>query len=99
MPKCKPSHKGLRSCLGCGTRDERRALIRIAAAGSRVVIDPDRRLPGRGGYLHPRALCLEGFLASRIREFRSLKRKINADERRNITRSITVRLDSDTSVA
>jgi predicted RNA-binding protein YlxR (DUF448 family) len=80
-------------------RDEPRALVRIAAAGDRVEIDADRRHSGRGGYLHPRAVCLDGFVASRIKEFRSLKRKINGDERLRITSSIRMRLDSDTSVA
>lgn len=99
MPRRKPNHKGLRSCLGCGGRDQPRALVRIVTAGERVEIDVDRRLPGRGGYLHPRAACLDGFVASRIKEFRSLKRRINGDERLRITSSIRMRLDSDTSVA
>ncbi len=99
MPKLRPNHKGLRSCLGCGARDQRRALVRIVSAGDRVEIDVARRLAGRGGYLHPRPVCLDGFLASRIKEFRSLKRKINRDERLHITSSVRMRLDSGTIVA
>jgi predicted RNA-binding protein YlxR (DUF448 family) len=99
MQKRKPSHKGLRSCLGCGARDEREAMVRIAASGDRVEVDATRRLSGRGGYLHRRADCLERFLNSRVKEFRSLKRKINREERLHIISSIRERLDSGTSVA
>jgi predicted RNA-binding protein YlxR (DUF448 family) len=69
-------------------RDERQALVRIAAVGDRVEVDPARRLPGRGGYLHPHGVCLERFIGSRVKEFRSLKRKINRDERLRLTSSI-----------
>lgn len=99
MPKRKPSHKGLRSCLGCGVRDERGALVRIAATGDRVELDAERRLPGRGGYLHPRTECMERFMSPRIKQFRSLKRKLNGAERLHIISSMRMRLDSGTSVA
>jgi len=88
MLKRRPSHKGMRTCLGCGARDERGALLRIAMAGERVELDAARRLPGRGGYLHPRTGCLESFAASRVGEFRSLKCKINRDDRLRITGAI-----------
>jgi predicted RNA-binding protein YlxR (DUF448 family) len=85
--------------MGCGARDERGTLVRIAADGDRIEVEAERRLAGRGGYLHPRAACLDGFLASRVKEFRSLQRKINRDERLRITSSIRNRLDSDISLA
>jgi predicted RNA-binding protein YlxR (DUF448 family) len=88
MPKRKPNHKGMRSCLGCGARDKRGGLLRIAAVGDHIELDTARRLPGRGGYLHPQADCLARFVASRAKEFRSLKRKVNRDERLRITGSI-----------
>jgi predicted RNA-binding protein YlxR (DUF448 family) len=78
----------MRSCLGCGARDQRGALLRIVAAGGRIELDTARRLPGRGGYLHSQPDCLARFVASKAREFRSLKRKINRDERLRITDSI-----------
>jgi hypothetical protein len=32
--------------------------VRVAIDGPRVVADPQRRLPGRGAYVHPRAACV-----------------------------------------
>src|SRR5262249_31672875 len=34
------------------------ALVRVVASGARVVVDRQRRLPGRGAYVHPRAACV-----------------------------------------
>ncbi|MGH7907628.1 MAG: YlxR family protein [Candidatus Binataceae bacterium] len=95
----KRNHEPGRTCLGCMKRDEQKALVRIASANGAIVLDADRRLPGRGGYLHPRGECLKSFAASRIKEFRSLKRKINRDERLAIVNSIMRRLDSGAMVA
>ena len=61
-------HAGLRTCVGCRTRDERSVLLRVVAlVGNDVaqrevaVLVPDERgrLPGRGAWLHPRLDCLE----------------------------------------
>jgi hypothetical protein len=53
---------------------------------------------GRGGYLHARTACLEGFERSRVKEFRSLKRRLGSDERRAITELIRKRLASQAGV-
>jgi len=75
-------------------RDLQSAMIRIAAVGARVQPDDARRQPGRGGYLHRSAECLARFERSRVREFRSLGRKLGAGERRELTESIRLRLAS-----
>jgi len=70
-------------------------LVRVAARGDKVVPDPEARIAGRGGYLHPRAECLEAFVRSKAREFRSLGRKIEREARRELVRAIERRLDRE----
>ena len=73
-------------------RDGQDVMIRIAAVGGRVQPDDEARRPGRGGYLHRSAECLVRFERSRVKEFRSLRRKLGLDERREITELIRSRL-------
>jgi predicted RNA-binding protein YlxR (DUF448 family) len=84
----------VRTCLGCNERDLKSAFVRIAAMEGDVVVDAQARLGGRGGYIHAKARCLERFEQSKVREFRSLGRKIGLDARRQITELIRGRLDS-----
>lgn len=92
------SHKPVRTCLGCNGRDLKSAFVRIAALEAGVVVDVQGRIGGRGGYIHKRAECLERFERSKVREFRSLRRKISLDARRQITELIRGRLDSKAEV-
>ncbi len=57
----------VRTCVGCRKREPAAELLRIVARGlgtgngaEAVVIvpDPQRRLPGRGAWLHPFSSCL-----------------------------------------
>jgi len=75
-------------------RDLQAAMIRVAVVGERVRPDESRRSPGRGGYLHWNEECLLKFERSRVKEFRSLRRKIGAGERVEITESVRSRLAS-----
>jgi predicted RNA-binding protein YlxR (DUF448 family) len=75
-------------------RDLQLAMVRIAAVGERVQPDDAVRRPGRGGYLHRSAECLARFERSRIREFRSLRRKLDVGERQELTELIRSRLAS-----
>src|ERR1700680_3307311 len=86
MPRS--SHKPMRTCLGCMRRDLQLAMVRVAAVGARVLPDDALRRPGRGGYLHRSAECLLRFERSRVREFRSLRRKLGLDERQELTELI-----------
>ena len=63
-------------------------MLRIAIAYSAPVVDNERRLPGRGGYLHRETACLEKFARSKVREFRSLRRALTVNERRQLVDSI-----------
>jgi len=73
-------------------RDHQAAMVRVTAVAGRVLPDDVARRPGRGGYLHRNAECLARFERSRIKEFRSLRRRIGLDERRDLTERIRSRL-------
>jgi predicted RNA-binding protein YlxR (DUF448 family) len=70
------------------TADDRSAMVRIAELDGVIVLDAGGRIPGRGGYLHRTPECLAKFTRSKVREFRSLKRRLAPDERRRIAESI-----------
>jgi len=63
-------------------------MVRVAATGAAVTLDPQGRLGGRGAYLHQRPECLERFVKSKVREFRSLKRRIDRDARIQLVMAI-----------
>jgi len=48
----------MRTCTGCRAVEPQRQLVRVAADGARLVVDRERRRPGRGAYVHPRAACV-----------------------------------------
>jgi predicted RNA-binding protein YlxR (DUF448 family) len=76
-------------------RDAQKVLLRLAAGRTgAVTIDLEARLAGRGGYLHPRSECLVRFINAKVKEFRSLKRRLDRGERLRITEVIRTRLDS-----
>jgi predicted RNA-binding protein YlxR (DUF448 family) len=56
-------------------------MVRLAAASATVELDPHGRLGGRGGYLHRRPECLEGFVKAKVKEFRSLRRSVDRQAR------------------
>ena len=64
-------------------------MIRIVANNGVVSIDNDGIAPGRGGYLHPQSRCLKDFAASKVKEFRSLKSRIDRAERLRIIEMLT----------
>ena len=72
--------------------DAKDAMVRIAELDGAVVADTSGRLQGRGGYLHPRPECLERFVNSKVKVFRSLGRRIDAAERRAVAETIQDRL-------
>ena len=84
----------IRTCIGCGRPDAKSALTRLAARDGAVVADAAASLPGRGAYLHRRRECLDRFLDSRVKVFRSLGRGIDKAERRAIVEVIRKRLES-----
>ena len=52
----------LRTCIGCrrtAARSELLRLVRDPDDAQRVIVDPRRRLPGRGAWLHSDGACLK----------------------------------------
>jgi predicted RNA-binding protein YlxR (DUF448 family) len=79
-------------------RGSKAEMIRIAVQDGAFVLDESLRLPGRGGYLHLRAECLQKFIRSKVKEFRSLRLRLSLDERLYIAELIQARLDRKTAL-
>jgi predicted RNA-binding protein YlxR (DUF448 family) len=69
-------------------------MVRIAMRDGVLTVDQDRRIAGRGGYLHRASGCLAKFARSKVKEFRSLRRTIALDERRQIANRIAELIQS-----
>jgi predicted RNA-binding protein YlxR (DUF448 family) len=74
-------------------QDQKTAMVRLAVDSGIVTPDFESKASGRGGYLHPRAECLNRFAVSKAREFRSLRMKIDKQQRGRIVELIRQRLD------
>jgi predicted RNA-binding protein YlxR (DUF448 family) len=74
-------------------------MLRLIVEGSRIAVDHEQRMPGRGGYLHPEQSCLARFTRSKVKEFRSLRRQISLDERLQIAELIRTRLDRNATLS
>jgi len=55
----------VRTCVGCGRRSPQAELVRFVARGGRLVLDPRRRLGGRGAWLHRLPGCWGDFVQRR----------------------------------
>jgi len=91
-------HSPERTCLGCRQRDAKARLVRLASREGMVVLDGFPGARGRGGYLHPDRGCLDKFAASKVKEFRSLKSRIDRSERLRIVEAVKRRLDSEAAL-
>lgn len=78
----------IRTCVGCGTRAPQAALVRFVAAGEGLRLDPPRRAPGRGAYLHRHPECWTAFVRRRG-PVRSLRLTPAAGERERLVASLT----------
>jgi predicted RNA-binding protein YlxR (DUF448 family) len=79
-------------------RDNQASMIRLAVSTDGVTIVDNSGPSGRSGYIHPSDACLERFQRSRIKEFRSLRRRLGSEDRRAITEQIRKRLASEAGV-
>lgn len=55
----------LRTCVGCRATVPAATLLRLVVVDGEVVVDPRRRLPGRGAHLHAGPDCLAAALKRR----------------------------------
>ena len=83
-----------RTCIGCMERDSKEHMVRIAVSEDKLTLDEKGRMPGRGAYLHCDERCITSFSRSKTSGLRSLKRKIEPDQRRKLAELIYARLDS-----
>ncbi|HUO06143.1 MAG TPA: YlxR family protein [Candidatus Binataceae bacterium] len=77
-----------RTCIGCMKRAAKSAMVRLAVADGKLVLDYSGDRPGRGAYLHRDDDCIKRFVASRVKQFRSLRRGIEHSERLEIALAI-----------
>ena len=52
---------GLRTCLACGAKKNKRSLLRFVGLDGTLVFDEAQRLPGRGAYCCRLSACLGKF--------------------------------------
>lgn len=48
----------VRTCVGCRQHASRSDLVRIANFQGNLTVDSDKKLPGRGSWLHKKTKCL-----------------------------------------
>ena len=68
-----------RTCVGCGQKAPQHELVRFVAPDGTLRLDPERRSPGRGAYVHARLSCFERAAARRAFS-RSLRRTVRIPE-------------------
>ncbi len=87
-------HHAVRTCVGCGQRDEQRRMLRIAARedGSLGLCV----CGGRGAYVHGSRCCLSALDKSRLIS-RSLRRSLDREVRRALMVGLERRLGQEPS--
>lgn len=67
----------MRLCLGCGSKKDKRELIRVVKTPEgEVFLDETGKKPGRGAYICPHLHCLEAALKTKKLE-KSLRQSID----------------------
>jgi predicted RNA-binding protein YlxR (DUF448 family) len=82
-------HRPQRTCLGCGTRDEQKKLIRLVV-GEESNLKIDRSANARGGYLHCAPACWRSFMR-RKSLYRAFHVEIGKDAKEKLIRELTER--------
>ena len=59
-----------RSCIGCGTKNDKKELVRIVKSkNDEIIIDNTGKLPGRGAYICCNPTCLDKIIKSKRLEY------------------------------
>ena len=70
----------VRTCVGCKKLGTRESLIRVVLVNAELTIDEDKKLPGRGAWLHGSKNCFD--LAVNRKAFgRALKSEVSINEK------------------
>jgi len=69
----------VRTCVGCRQRGNRSDLIRIANFQGNLSVDSEKKMPGRGSWLHKKTKCLETAV-ERKALVRSFRGKVNEEQ-------------------
>ena len=77
----------IRTCVGCGARAPKDALVRLVAAADGLALDLPGRAPGRGAYLHGTPACREAFVRRRG-PVRSLRQTPERAERERLAAAL-----------
>jgi len=70
------------------TRDAKTAMVRIAVVDGAAAADLQGRRPGRGAYLHRNNECIDRFVVSKVKQFRSLRERIEHRDRVTIAQTL-----------
>lgn len=79
-------HVPQRTCVGCRTVQEKRALIRVVRTPDGVFVDPTGKLAGRGAYLHDQQTCWEQGLKGALAG--ALKTELTGADRERLTQTM-----------
>jgi predicted RNA-binding protein YlxR (DUF448 family) len=82
-------HSPLRTCLGCGTRDQQGRMIRLTVRGDGG-LQVDEAGQGRGGYLHRVKNCWQDFLR-RKHHYRAFRMELRKDAKEKLTQELMAR--------
>jgi predicted RNA-binding protein YlxR (DUF448 family) len=77
--KRRRKHVPQRTCVGCRTVQDKRALIRIVRTPEGAKVDLKGKLAGRGAYLHDKRSCWQLGLDGRLAH--ALKTELNEQDR------------------
>ena len=82
----------MRSCIGCRSVKEKKELLRyVLSPDNAVVLDYNRKLPGRGCYICPDALCLKKAIKQRAFQ-KTLKNSVDLSvEVKDLIQTISAR--------
>lgn len=82
-----PRKPAIRTCIGCGTSEDKRDVVRfVRAPDGTVEVDPTGKANGRGAYVHATLACFEAAIR---------KRKIASALRANLDEDDISRLRAD----
>ncbi len=79
-----------RTCLGCGKKQAKRKLLRIACLDGKIRLDREQNLPGRGVYLCLNDSCLSSLETKRKIKLwqRALRHPVSQIQLLNLKREI-----------